>query len=840
MRASRPSTIWIPPLLLALAACGDDSGGGGSDTTTGTDTTVIQPDGNGGGNRPPELERIGDRVVAVGKSLVITLSAKDPDGDALTYSVFGNLPEGARFDKVEHRFEWSPSAAGVTVFLTFVVSDGTDFDRETVRIQVDENATSNPPTFVATGDQIVKPGETFSLKLVATDPDGDRLTYGHEGALPNGAELDSKTGDLTWRVPSDVPTGAPIRITFTVSDGTASDTMTVNFIVDDGSGNVPQPPTFTPPAAVTAKAGEPLSLTLQASDPNGDAVTFSIKSGAPPDATLSGATFSWTPAAGDVGKTYTVTFAATDGTLTTLGEVKISVTSGQTGACTPDAEEPNEDVAQAKPLAIGSRQASLCETESTYDTDVWAVEIPAGQQLTATLTFDATDVDVDLLLVDASSATLAASEGVTTTEQVRYSPAAAGTYYLIVYGYGLEPLSLTYTLATSLGAPTVCTDDGSEQNDTAGAAAAWGDALEGQELQICAGDADWYSFAVQCGASVEVLLDIKDGADLDLYLYDDPSASEEPVAAAITEDALEVIELTAASAGTWVLEVVGYPATTAESGYELVIDVTGGCEDDGRGNNSRATAASTSGLASGTMCCGDDWFVFAVTSGEKVTVEILPDGGAVGAVAYASNGTTQLASKDPSASQSSFSFTASATGDVYLKVTGAVGAEYVIDIAIEAGGGACTLLSCDLYDVCDAGTGACQADFCFDDNGCPASYWCEETFCVNACTDDVQCRTATGYACKSGATGGYCGVTGTRAPGAACFDHSDCQGQQVCALLDHGGYCAEIGCGSCPAGTKCATYQGQQICAKTCNTTADCRGGDGYTCTAEKTCLPSP
>jgi len=840
MRASRPSLFGsLPLLLIALGACGDDSGGG-SDTTSPGDTTFIQPDGNGGGNRAPELERIGDRVVAVGKSLVITLAAKDPDGDPLTYSVFGNLPEGARFDKIEHRFEWSPSAAGVTVFLTFVVSDGTDFDRETVRIQVDETATSNPPTFVEAGDQIVKPGETFSLKLVATDPDGDRLTFGHEGTLPDGAELDTKTGEMTWRVPGSLAAGAPVRVTFTVSDGSGSDTMTVNFIVDDGSGNVPQPPRFTAPGNVTAKAGEQVTITLQATDPNGDAVTFSIKSGGPAGAALNGSTFTWTPGAGDVGKTYTVTFAATDGTLTALADAKITVTSGQTGPCTPDPEEPNEEIAQAKPLSAGTRQATLCETETTYDTDVWAIQVPAGQQLTATLTFTATDADVDLALLDAAGTTLAASEGVTATERVRHTPAAAGTYYLVVYGYGLEPLSLTYTLVTELGQPTVCTDDAAEENDTPGAAKPWNDTLESSVLQICGRDSDWYSFAVSCGANIEILLDIKDQADLDLYLYDNPSATGTEVAAAFTEDALEVIDWTAASSGQWVLEVVGYPAPTAESRYELVIDVTGGCEDDGRGNTSRATAATTSGLASGTVCCGDDWFRFAVTAGDKVTIDILPDGGAVGAVAYAANGTTQLGSRDPSPSQSSLTFTATATGDAYLKVTGAVGAEYVIDIGIAAAGGSCTLMSCDIYDVCDAGTGECVADFCFDDEGCPTSYFCEETFCVNACSDDAQCRVAAGYACKAAASGGYCGVSGARAPGAACFDHSDCQGQQVCAIPAKGGYCAELGCASCPAGTKCATYQGQQLCAKTCNTTADCRGGDGYTCTAEKTCLPSP
>ncbi|MFO0747040.1 MAG: pre-peptidase C-terminal domain-containing protein [Myxococcota bacterium] len=823
-------------------ACGGDSGG--SDTSTATDTSVTtggtdtgtQPD-TSGTNAAPELERIGDRVVAVGKTLTITLVAKDADNDDLTYSVFGNLPDGARFDKAEHKFEWSPTEAGKTVFLTFVVSDGTDFDRETVRIQVTATSTTNPPAFVDVGDQIVTPGASFTLTLAANDPDGDALTFGHDGALPDGASLDEKSGRFDWRVPATVAS-SPVRITFTVSDGTASDSLAVNFIVDDGSGSVPKPPVFTPPGSVSAKVGQPLSLTLSATDPNGAAVTFSIKSGAPTGATLDGATFAWTPAAGDVGQTFTVTFAATDGTFTALGETKINVTSGQTGSCTPDAEEPNEDIAGAKPLAVGTRQATLCDSDASYDIDVWSIAIPEGQALTATLTFDAAEADLDLELYNANQDLVAASDGVSSQEVVRFAPPAAGTYYLVVFGYALEPLHLTYTLATALGAPQVCDEDTYEDNDTAANATPLSDEVQNAHLQICADDADFYSFPVQCGAHVEVLMDIKDGADLDLYLYSDEYGIDE-IASAITEESLESIDVTDAPAGNYVLEVDGYPASTAESGYELLVDVTGGCEDDSRANHSASRAVEFSGLAQGAICCGDDWFLVPLQAGEKATVEVTVDTtGSVGGAGYAPDGTTQLAAKEPSPGGGSFSFSATTAGSYYVKVSGTTGTTYLLDVSVTAATVACDAKSCDKGDVCDSSNGSCVSDFCFDTTDCPSGYTCQETYCADACTANTGCRQSSGYLCKEAVGARFCGLSGTGAAGATCSDHSDCEGQAVCLFLDHGGYCAEASCSSCTAGTKCASFGGQALCAKTCNVAGDCR--DGYTCTAEKTCLPNP
>ncbi|MBM4387332.1 MAG: hypothetical protein FJ088_06300, partial [Deltaproteobacteria bacterium] len=132
----------------------------------------------GGTNHAPELEKIGDRVVLAGEEVKIEVKAFDADGDSLTFSIYGEMPEGAVFDKTDRIFTWTPHKAGVFVYLTFVVSDGNEIDKETVEFKVVDSKTGSPPVLALISDAAVKPDEIFFLKIAATDPDGDKLKFG--------------------------------------------------------------------------------------------------------------------------------------------------------------------------------------------------------------------------------------------------------------------------------------------------------------------------------------------------------------------------------------------------------------------------------------------------------------------------------------------------------------------------------------------------------------------------------------------------------------------------------------------------------------------------------------
>lgn len=88
--------------------------------------------------QPPTLEPVGDQTVALGRSLTLPLTARDVNGDALTFGV-APLPllANATLGAQSGVFTFRPTADQVgTVQLTFTVSDGIFTASETITITV--------------------------------------------------------------------------------------------------------------------------------------------------------------------------------------------------------------------------------------------------------------------------------------------------------------------------------------------------------------------------------------------------------------------------------------------------------------------------------------------------------------------------------------------------------------------------------------------------------------------------------------------------------------------------------------------------------------------------------
>ncbi len=159
-----------------------------------------------------------------------------------------------------------------------------------------QSGTNSAPTLDPVGPQMVTEGQTLTIQLDATDPDDDAITYGAT-PLPLGASL-TQGGLFSYtpvRAAASCGGTRQTMVQFTASDGALSASESVPISVSDANTNAA--PVLSDPADRNTYVGQLVQFQLQATDADGDAITFSA-SGLPSGATLSaGGSFSWTPSA---------------------------------------------------------------------------------------------------------------------------------------------------------------------------------------------------------------------------------------------------------------------------------------------------------------------------------------------------------------------------------------------------------------------------------------------------------------------------------------------------------------------------------------------------------------
>jgi hypothetical protein len=172
-------------------------------------------------------------------------------------------------------------------------------------------------------------------------------------------------------------------------------------------------------------------------------------------------------------------------------------------------------------------------------------------------------------------------------------------------------------------------------------------------------------------------------------------------------------------------------------------------------------------------------------------------------------------------------------GNHYLVVEGDPGITYSLNIAVKANDGCKTSKGCPQGTICTKATGTCVEEICENESSCPSGQFmpCLDGFCMDGCTYDADCRLS--YACKGFSEGNYCGVPGAKYTGEACALFSECKGAGSCSYKAQGGYCTRVGCtanSQCMSDSSCIEHGNISLCAKKCDSNADCRQEDGYTC----------
>jgi endonuclease G len=134
-------------------------------------------------------------------TFIATANDIDIPAQTLTFSLVG-APAGASIDPSSGQFNWTPSEAqggtGVPYKFKVSVTDGVAPIETEVTINVNE--VNQAPTLAPIGNKIVSLGETLSFTAVGADQDlpAQTLSYSLVGTVPQGATINSSTGEFSW------------------------------------------------------------------------------------------------------------------------------------------------------------------------------------------------------------------------------------------------------------------------------------------------------------------------------------------------------------------------------------------------------------------------------------------------------------------------------------------------------------------------------------------------------------------------------------------------------------------------------------------------------------------
>jgi RHS repeat-associated protein len=321
---------------------------------------------------PPVITSTPPGSAAVGTPYAYNLTATDPSGYALTWSLAA-APAGMSIDPALGTLRWTPTADLIGAqAVTVSVSDGSSqatqsFSVAVHGVDVPPLITSEPPTQGAVGSP-------YSYPVVAQYSGTGPLVYVLTTA-PAGMTIDPASGLIQWTPTADEV--APEAVALSVTDPLGGG-ATQNFTVVVSSTPPVLPPTITSQPTYVAAAGAAYQYQVTATDPASLALSYSLTA-FPTGMTInrSSGLIQWTPDPSQAGPNPVTVVATNVGGASASQSFSIAVTVNQ-------------------PPVINSTAPTTITAGLTYRYDVQASD-PDGDPLTYTLVAGPSGMSIDAL-----------------------------------------------------------------------------------------------------------------------------------------------------------------------------------------------------------------------------------------------------------------------------------------------------------------------------------------------------------------------------------------------------------------------------------------------------------
>ncbi|WP_018016108.1 choice-of-anchor A family protein [Teredinibacter turnerae] len=253
------------------------------------------------------------------EALQIVLVGLDVDGDTLSYELVSS-PQNGTLSGEFPTISYTPHLNYFGEDHFSVISNDGIANSNIATVSITVLAINDAPTVSSDPILNVAENQLYQYQILGSDVDGDVLSYNAITELPSGASLSSE-GLLSW-IP-DFSQAGEYAINIEVSDGELSYIHSFDLTVQ----NVNQAPYIAVIPEQTIAEGEELTITIDAVDPDGDSLTYSVE-GLPSFAVLNGYTITFSPGFDDAGEYEDIKITVSDGASLSSRKFGIIVVNG--------------------------------------------------------------------------------------------------------------------------------------------------------------------------------------------------------------------------------------------------------------------------------------------------------------------------------------------------------------------------------------------------------------------------------------------------------------------------------------------------------------------------------